>query len=93
MYYRFMSSQFITLVILIILSAIFSGSETALVSLTKSKVDELVDKKVAKAKILQKLKKDPHKLLITILIGNNVVNIGASAYAAVLFSEIFAFSS
>ncbi len=84
-----MYSQFLTLLALIVLSAIFSGSETALVSLTKSKVDELVDKKVRNSKVLQKLKSDPHKLLITILIGNNVVNIWASAYAAVIFTELF----
>ncbi|MFH1533532.1 MAG: hemolysin family protein [Nitrospirota bacterium] len=84
-----MYSQILTLVVLIILSAIFSGSETALVSLTKSKVDELVEKKARNSKVLKKLKSDPHKLLITILIGNNIVNIGASAYAAVLFTELF----
>lgn len=84
-----MYSQILTLVFLIILSAIFSGSETALVSLTKSKVDELVEEKTRNSKVLKKLKSDPHKLLITILIGNNIVNIGASAYAAVLFSDLF----
>jgi CBS domain containing-hemolysin-like protein len=89
---KYMYSQFLILIVLIFFSAIFSGSETALVSLTKSKVDELVEKKTRNSKILQKLKNDPHKLLITILIGNNVVNIGASAYAAVLFTGIFASS-
>lgn len=84
-----MYPQILTLIVLIILSAIFSGSETALVSLTRSKVDELVEKKARNSKILKKLKSDPHKLLITILIGNNIVNIGASAYAAVLFIDLF----
>jgi len=84
-----MYSEIITLIVLIVLSAIFSGSETALVSLTPSKVDELVAKKVRNSRILRKLKADPHKLLITVLIGNNIVNIGASAYAAVLFTRIF----
>ena len=84
-----MYSQILTLIVFIVLSAIFSGSETALVSLTKSKVDELVEKKARNSKVLKKLKSDPHKLLITILIGNNIVNIGASAYAAVLFTNLF----
>ena len=84
-----MSSDIIILAVLIVFSAIFSGSETALVSLTKSKVNELADKKAANSKILKKLKSDPHKLLITILIGNNVVNIAASAYAALIFTEAF----
>ncbi|MBD3360472.1 DUF21 domain-containing protein [Candidatus Peregrinibacteria bacterium] len=87
-----MYQKILTLFLLILLSAIFSGSETALVSVTKSKVDELVNNKTRNSKLLQKMKKDPHKLLITILIGNNLVNIGASAYAAVIFTEIFASS-
>lgn len=77
------------LAVLIVLSSIFSGSETALVSLSKSKVDELVSKKAKNSKILQKLKNNPHRLLITVLIGNNIVNIAASGYAAIIFTEIF----
>ncbi len=84
-----MSSQFLTLIALIILSGIFSGSETALVSVSQSKVNELVSKKAKNSKLLKKLKKDPHKLLITVLIGNNVVNIAASAYAALIFTDMF----
>lgn len=84
-----MESDLLALIGLIILSGIFSGSETALVSVTQSKVDELVAEKKANAQLLKKLKKDPHRLLITVLVGNNVVNIGASAYAAVLFTDMF----
>jgi CBS domain containing-hemolysin-like protein len=83
-----MYSQFLLLAVLIVFSSIFSGSETALVSINNSKVDELVAQKVKNSKYLKKLKKDPHRLLITVLIGNNVVNIAASAYAAVLFTEL-----
>ncbi len=84
-----MTSKFLFLGVLIVLSAIFSGSETALVSLTKSKVDQLVSEKKKNSRLLKKLTRNPHRLLITVLIGNNVVNIGASAYAAVLFTELF----
>jgi len=84
-----MYSQLLILAALVLLSGVFSGSETALVSVSKSKVDELVSKKVRNAKLLKKLKQDPHKLLITVLIGNNIVNIGASAYAAIVFTDIF----
>lgn len=83
-----MYSQFLLLAVLIVFSAIFSGSETALVSINNSKVEELVAQKVKNSKYLKKLKKDPHRLLITVLIGNNIVNIAASAYAAVLFTEL-----
>ncbi len=58
-------------------------------SLPQAKVDELVATKVTNSKLLRDLKKDPHKLLITILLGNNVVNVGASAYAAVIFTDIY----
>lgn len=85
MYY----SQSLILVGLIALSAFFSASETALISLSKSKVDELVARKVPNGKLLKKLKQNPHRLLITVLVGNNVVNVAASAYAAVLFTKIF----
>jgi len=84
-----MYPKLLTLLVLVLLSGIFSGSETALVSLNDSKVNELVSKKVRNAKLLKKLKTNPHKLLITILIGNNIVNIFASAYAAVAFTEFF----
>lgn len=84
-----MSTQITILAIFLVLSAIFSGSETALVSVTKSKVDELVAQKKRNSKLLKKMKNNPQKLLITVLIGNNIVNIGASAYAALIFTEIF----
>jgi len=87
-----MYSQFLILLGLLVLSAIFSASETAFISVSQSKVDELVANKVRKGVLLKKLKKNPHKLLITVLIGNNIVNIGASAYAAIIFTEIFASS-
>ncbi|PIR54650.1 hemolysin [Candidatus Peregrinibacteria bacterium CG10_big_fil_rev_8_21_14_0_10_36_19] len=88
-----MYPQIIILIGLVVLSGVFSGSETALVSISNSKVDDLVAQKVRNSAILKKLKNDPHKLLITILIGNNIVNIGSSAYAAVFFANIFGSSA
>ncbi|MFH1284506.1 MAG: hemolysin family protein [Candidatus Peregrinibacteria bacterium] len=84
-----MLPQILVLILLVLLSAVFSGSETALVSITSSKVNELVAQKVRHSSVLKKLKRNPHRLLITILIGNNVVNIGASVYAAVIFTKAF----
>ena len=81
--------QILTLIVLIILSGIFSGSETAFMSVPPSKVQELYSKRKPGARTLKKLKDSPHRLLITILIGNNIVNIGASAYAAVILTEAF----
>lgn len=77
------------LVFLIILSGFFSGSETALVSLSPAKVRTLVEQKKRFHKLISKLKKQPDKLLITILIGNNLVNIWASVMATTVAQDVF----
>lgn len=84
-----MSGMILWLVLLIILSGIFSGSETAIISVSDAKIRSLVNAKVRGANTLNILKKDPHRLLITILIGNNLVNIGASVLATVVFTQAF----
>ncbi len=84
-----MYSDILILLGLVVLSGLSSGSETSLVSVSQSKVDELVSKRVKNSRLLKRLKKDPHRLLITVLIANNVINIGASAYAAIVFTEMF----
>jgi putative hemolysin len=76
------------LLVLILLSAFFSGVETALFSLSRLRVKHLVRKKVRGARAVEKLKDQPQKLLITILIGNNLANIGASALATSIIFEI-----
>lgn len=82
-------NEFIALVILLILSGLFSGSETALVALSMGRVESLVKQGRAGAKALYQLKRDPSRMLITILIGNNLVNIAASAIATVIATEWF----
>lgn len=72
------------LVGLLALSGGFSGSETALVALSMARVEALVREDRAGAAALYELKKDPSRMLTTILIGNNLVNIGASAMATVI---------
>ncbi len=84
-----MTIQIISLILLIILSGFFSGSETAIISVSDARVRSLVKEKKKSANILDVLKKDPHKLLITILIGNNLVNITASVLATVVFTNAF----
>ena len=64
-----------TLVVLLILSGVFSGSETALVAISMARVDALVKDGRPGARALAQLKQDPSRMLTTILIGNNVVNI------------------
>lgn len=79
----------IILLLLLYLSGYFSSLETAFVALDSLQVKQMVEDKVKNAKIIAKLKKQQHKLLITILIGNNLVNIGASSLATFLTIELF----
>lgn len=77
------------LIFLILLSWFFSWAEIALISLWPAKVKQLVDEKVFWSKAIGKLKNNPNKLLITILIWNNLVNIWASMITAIWTSETF----
>lgn len=81
--------QIVLLIILIILSGFFSASETALMALSRIRVRHMVDEEIKGAKLLEKLLEDPNKLLGGILIGNNIVNIGASSLASTLAFRIF----
>jgi CBS domain containing-hemolysin-like protein len=81
-------TKIITLVLLILLSGFFSGVETALFSLSRLRVKHLVRKGVRGARAVEKLKDQPQKLLITILVGNNLVNIAASALATSIVYQI-----
>ncbi|MFB6217570.1 MAG: CNNM domain-containing protein, partial [Halobacteriaceae archaeon] len=71
----------LVLVVLMALSAFFSSSEIAMFSLAKHRIDNLVEEGVPGAETVQELKSDPHRLLITILVGNNLVNIAMSSIA------------
>jgi len=75
--------------VLILLSALFSGAETAFFSLTPAKVHLMVKKKKVAASIVDNLKQKPKRLLITILIGNNIVNLFTASYATVVASKFF----
>ncbi len=81
--------QIIILVVLIFLSALFSGIETALMSINNIKVKSLLKQEKKGSKALYRIKQNPHRLIITILIGNNLVNIGAASFATVFFTNLF----
>ncbi|MGL5085906.1 MAG: HlyC/CorC family transporter [Clostridium sp.] len=81
--------QIVLLIILLVMSAFFSMSETALMSLSKIRIRHMVDEGVKGAKLVAKLTEDPNKLLGAILIGNNIVNIGASALATSMALKAF----
>lgn len=77
------------LVILLIGSGFFSASETALMSLSKIRIRHMQEEGVKGAKLVASLTEDPNKLLSSILIGNNVVNIAATSISTSLFLELF----
>ncbi|MBW2976042.1 hemolysin family protein [Candidatus Woesearchaeota archaeon] len=81
--------QIIILAILLLLSGFFSGSEVALVSLTRLKAKQMFDKKKLGAVFIKRLKDDPQRMLATILIGNNLVNVAASAITTSITIGIF----
>lgn len=79
-----MEFQAMLLLGLIVLSSCFSMTETALMSINKIKLRNMVDDNVKNASLIQEVLDDPDNLLSAILIGNNLVNIGASSLATSL---------
>ena len=77
------------IILSLVFSAFFSGSETALTSLPMVKLEQLIDKYPLWAKTLRLWKSNPNGVLTTILIGNNFFNITASALATDLASRYF----
>jgi len=71
-------------VVCLLLSAFFSSSETAFISLQKVRVQNLVDNKVRGARLVSRMVGKPEKLLSTILLGNNFVNTAAAALGTAL---------
>lgn len=78
--------------ILLILSAFISGSEVALFSLSQKDIDDVVNDDFNKGNLIQKLLKTPKKLLATILVANNFVNIAIvilfSSFSDPIFNRI-----
>ncbi|MBZ4654465.1 MAG: hemolysin [Peptococcaceae bacterium] len=83
------SYQLIILVVLVFLSALFSAVETALTSFNKYRLRHLVSELHPQAVGVNKLLEDPARLLGTILVGNNIVNITASVLGAALAIQLW----
>ncbi len=84
-----MTSQLTLLFICIILSAFFSSAETALFSISRVRALHLAKEGKRVDEVIVKMKQDSHKLLSTILIGNNLVNIGGSSLATAIAMDYF----
>ena len=83
------SWQLIILFICLLLSALYSMSETALTSLSKIRIRSMQDEGIKNADKIAKLVENPNKLLSSILVGNNFVNIAASSLATVIAQDYF----
>jgi len=79
----------IVLVILVALSAFFSSTETSFLSFNKARMKSMAKQGSRKAQLVVDLEEKYDKLLSTILIGNNIVNILASSMATVIFVGFF----
>lgn len=80
--------QIVLLITLLLLSCFFSASETALMSLSKIRIKHMVEERIKGADKIAKLLENPNKLLSSILVGNNLVNIGASSLATSIAIDI-----
>ncbi|MBQ2125247.1 MAG: HlyC/CorC family transporter [Spirochaetales bacterium] len=79
----------ILLGVLLVLSAFFSASETAFTSISKLKVRHMLDANVKGAKYIAKILDNPNKMLTSILVGNNIVNITMTSIATALTIHYF----
>jgi putative hemolysin len=82
--------QLVVLIVLLLLSGFFSSAETALFSISRAKARYIAKEKGLTNTLIKKMKDDPHRLLSTILIGNNLVNVGAAALATAVMIELVA---
>ncbi len=85
--------QIILLIILVAFSAFFSASETSFTSLNKIRLKMMVDEGKRGAKLAYSLTDNFDKMLSTVLIGNNIVNIAATSVATILFIGLLKDSS
>jgi putative hemolysin len=79
----------VLLVVLLVLSAFFSGSETALMAISRLRLRHLAETKPRRAGIVERILKKPEKLIGTILLGNNLVNVAMSAIATAIAISIW----
>lgn len=81
--------ELLLLIVLIALSGFFSASETALMSLNKIRLKHMVESNIKNSNKIEKLLEMPDKMLGSILLGNNAVNIAATSVATALAISIF----
>ncbi|MBQ7974123.1 MAG: HlyC/CorC family transporter [Clostridia bacterium] len=83
------SQYIITIAVLVLMSAYFSATETAFSSLNKTRLKTIAEKGNKRADLAIKLSEEYDKLISTILVGNNIVNIAVASIATVMFVNIY----
>ena len=81
-------SYIIPMVVCVIFSAFFSATETAFSTMSRTRMKTLAETN-KRAKLTLDLAEDYDKLITTILIGNNIVNIALSSIATIFFVDLF----
>lgn len=79
----------VTLIIMVVVSAYFSGSETGMMTLNRYKLRHLAKQGNRAAKRVEKLLRKPDRLISLVLIGNNLVNILASAIGTIVGMRLY----
>jgi CBS domain containing-hemolysin-like protein len=78
----------VAVVLLLGASAFFSASEIALFSLERHRLAELLERPGGDAAALGRLRENPHRLLVTILVGNSVVNVAIAGVSTLVLAEL-----
>ena len=79
----------VTVVVLLGFSAFFSGSETALMAISRLRMRHLAETRPIRARLVERILEKPEKLIGTILLGNNLVNVAMSALATAFAISIW----
>lgn len=82
-------TMLLVLIVLIMLSAFFSSAETAFTTVSNIQIRTLIEENNKKAMLVDKIIENKSKMLSAILIGNNLVNISASALSTILAQKMF----
>ncbi|MCR4586018.1 MAG: hemolysin family protein [Lachnospiraceae bacterium] len=80
--------KLLILVVLLLLSGFFSSAETAFTTLRRARVQSLAEEGSKRAALVLRILEDPGRMISAILIGNNIVNISASALMTVVVTEL-----
>ncbi len=88
-----MISPFIIFFVLLLVSAFFSGSETVIFSLSRTQIRKFQESKIWVVQRIGSYLEEPRKLLVTVLLGNELCNVAISIVGAALVSHFFPYDN